>query len=228
MNTCPHCGYLMPETWVTCRRCQSPVPARVPEPALSVPAGAGFPPAAPAPSAPPAAPAWAPPPEPDVTIRTLDAPVWWQDPRLALVLTGLGFVCILAAAFALPWMEFGGFVRASLSYRDAQEFLSARDSFTRLALDLGPIILVADMLLVGWRLAATGRIGHEAIAAPAGLVLLVLYVANQIQGMAVGFNGTGTDGVFGIHASIGRGPWLALFGCVCLIAGGVLGPRARA
>ena len=47
MNTCPHCGYLMPETWVTCRRCQSPVPARVPEPALSVPAGAGFPPARP-------------------------------------------------------------------------------------------------------------------------------------------------------------------------------------
>ena len=228
MNTCPHCGYLMPETWVTCRRCQSPVPARVPEPALSVPAGAGFPPAAPAQPAPPAAPAWAPPPEPDVTIRTLTAPVWWQDPRLALVLTGVGFVCILAAAFALPWMEFGGFVRASLSYRDAQEFLSARDSFTRLALDLGPIILVADMLLVGWRLAATGRIGHEAIAAPAGIVLLVLYVVNQIQGMAVGFNGTGTDGVFGIHASIGRGPWLALFGCVCLIAGGVLGPRARA
>ena len=81
---------------------------------------------------------------------------------------------------------------------------------------------------VGWRLAATGRIGHEAIAAPAGLVLLVLYIANQIQGMAVGINGTGTDGVFGIHASIGSGPWLALFGCACLIAGGVLGPRARA
>ncbi len=221
MNTCSHCGYLMPESWATCRRCQSPVPVRVPEPALSAPAGADFSPA------PPAAPAWAPPQDADVTIHTLDVPVWWQDPRFALALTGLGFVCILAAAFALPWMEFGGFVRASLSYRDAQEFLSARDSFTRLALDLGPIILLADMLLVGWRLATTGRIGHEAIAAPAGLVLLVLYVANQIQGMAVGINGTGTDGVFGIHASIGSGPWLALFGCGCLIGGGVFGPRAR-
>jgi hypothetical protein len=225
MHTCPHCGYQMPESWATCRRCQSPVPARVPEPALSVPAAGGYSPAGADVAG--AAPAWAPAHAPDVTIRTLAAPAWWQDPRLALALTGFGFVCILVAAFALPWMEFGGFLRASLSYRDAQEFLSARDSFTRLALDLGPIILLADMLLVGWRLATSGRIGHEATAAPAGLALLVLYVANQIQGMAVGINGTGTDGVFGIHASIGSGPWLALFGCGCLISGGVLGPRAR-
>jgi hypothetical protein len=226
MNTCPHCGYLMPESWMTCRRCQSPVPARVPEPALSVPDGSDYGATASL-AAPPAAPVWTPPAEPDVAIRTIAAPAWWQDPRPARVLTGVGFVCILAAAFALPWMEFGGFVRASLSYRDTQDFLSARDSFTRLALDLGPLILLADMLFVGWRLASTGRIGREAIAAPAGLTLLVLYVANQIQGMAVGINGTGSDGVFGIHASIGSGPWLSLFGCACLIAGGVLGPSAH-
>src|SRR5437763_787368 len=50
---------------------------------------------------------WSPADNSDVVINTSPAMDWWRHPATSLVATGLGFVLVLAAAFALPWMRVG-------------------------------------------------------------------------------------------------------------------------
>jgi hypothetical protein len=78
-------------------------------------------------------------------------------------------------------------------------------------------------VLVGWQLAARGRIGMEAAAAPIGLACLDLYVAAQIHGFAGTVNGDRGASAFGIRAGVGIGPWVCLLGCACLIVGALTG-----
>jgi hypothetical protein len=239
MLNCRQCGYLVPESWVTCRRCHAPLGTPVPAngaPAL-VPATPFAAPATPipAPATPFAAPA-SPPLTDDFTTAplrthaTVSAPPareWWRDRNVALALTGVGFVCILVSAFALPWMRFGGLAHVNLSYNQTRDALAHKDSFTHFALDLGAFLVLVDLLVIGWRLASTGRIGREAIAAPIGIAVLVLYVADQIRGLAGQFNDLGLPAAFDMHAHVGSGPFVCLLGCALLVAGGVLGPNAN-
>lgn len=143
---------------------------------------------------------------------------------MSLIATGAGFVLVLAAAFALPWMRIGSSgVHFELSYKQMQDVLSARDFFSRMALDLGPLILVADLLVVGWSLAARGRIGVEAVTAPVGVACLTLYVTFQIHGYVGNVNNSDFGTAFGLHASTGWGPWVCLLGCACLVVGALTG-----
>jgi hypothetical protein len=159
-----------------------------------------------------------------VKITTIATRAWWQEPSVSLIATGAGFVLVLAAAFALPWMHIGNtIVHFELSYKQMQDALSARDLFSRIALDLGPIILVADLLVVGWSLAARGRIGIEAVTAPIGLACLTLYVTIQIHGYVGTVNNSELGAALGLHASTGWGPWICLLGCACLILGALTG-----
>lgn len=218
MVQCPGCGYLIPEAWSACKRCGAPVSRDVPAPAY-VPAPDPFEYTAPT--------RWSPADNSDVVINTSPAMDWWRHPATSLVATGLGFVLVLAAAFALPWMRVGaGIFHVDLSYKQMQDLLSSNDFFSRLALDLGPLILLADLVLVGWQLAARGRIGMEAVVAPIGLACLVLYVALQIHGFAGTVNNDLDATALGVHAGVGWGPWVCLLGCACLAVGACTGsPR---
>jgi hypothetical protein len=161
-----------------------------------------------------------------LTTRPTD---WWRRPSASLLATAAGFVLVLIAVFALPWMRVGGgFIRFELSYKQMQDLLSATDSFSRLALDLGPLILLADLIMVGLSLTTRGSVGREALAAPIGLACLVLYVMAQIYA----FGGTPNDdagaSVLGLHTGTGWGPWVCLLGCACLVAGAIAGRDRRA
>ena len=116
-----------------------------------------------------------------------------------------------------------GIFRLELSYKQMQDLLSGRDVFSRVALDLGPLILLSDLILVGWSLAARGRIGIEAVTAPIGLACLDLYVTAQIHGFAGNVNSDVGATAFGLHAGTGRGPWVSLLGCACLVVGALTG-----
>jgi hypothetical protein len=167
---------------------------------------------------------WAPPDDVMVKITTVAARAWWREPSMSLVATAAGFVLVLAAAFALPWMHIGNtIVHFDLSYKQMQDALSARDLFSRMALDLGPLIVVVDLLVVGWSLAARGRIGIEAVTAPIGLACLTMYVTFQIHGYIGTVNSSDLGTTFGLHASTGWGPWICLLGCACLIVGALTG-----
>src|SRR5262249_43997996 len=91
-------------------------------------------------------------------------------------------------------------------------------------LDLGPLILIADLIVVGRSLARRGSIGIEALAAPIGLAFLVLYVTAQMHALA-GNGSPASAGVLGVHVGTGWGPWVCLLGCVCLAVGAVTGSR---
>ena len=213
MVKCPRCGYLIPEAWSTCKRCDATASVRTE-------AADPFAYAAPA--------RWSPADE-AVTVRITTAPTddWWRQPATSLVATAAGFVLVLAAAFALPWMRIGGgFFHLELSYKQMQDLLSARDFFSRVALDLGPLILLADLVWVGWSLAARGRIGIEAVTAPIGLACLDLYVSAQIHGFAGNVNSDAGAAAFGLHAGTGWGPWVCLLGCACLVVGAITGSRS--
>jgi hypothetical protein len=218
MVQCPHCGYLIPETWTSCKRCGAPTFAPAPAPTAQP---------APDPHAYSSPARWSPPEHPPVVIKEAPPVDWWRQPATSLFATGLGFVLVLAAAFALPWMRIGvGIFHVELSYKQMQDLLSSNDFFSRVALDLGPLILLADLILVGWQLASRGRIGMEALAAPIGLVVLDLYVAMQIHGFAGNINGELTGTGFGVQAGVAWGPWVCLLGCACLAVGAVTGsPR---
>ena len=211
MVQCPGCGYLIPEAWSTCKRCDttSSVRADGPDPfAYSSPVR------------------WSPSDEAvTVKITTTSTEDWWRrSPEMSLVATAVGFVLVLAAAFALPWMRVGGGIfHLELSYKQMQDLLSARDLFSRAALDLGPLIVLTDLILVGWSLAARGRIGIEAVTAPIGLACLDGYVAAEIHGFVGNVNSDAGATAFGFHASTGWGPWVCLLGCACLVVGAVTG-----
>jgi hypothetical protein len=210
MVQCPRCGYLIPETWSTCKQCGTPVASRAGAPdelAYATPAR------------------WSPSEEP-VRITTAPSDDWWRKPSISLLATAAGFVLVLTAVFALPWMRIsGGFFHMDLSYKQMQDLVSSMDLFSRVALDLGPMILVADLIVVGRSLALRGRIGGEAIAAPIGLGCLVLYVTAEIHGFAGNVNDAGAS-FFGVHAGTGSGPWVCLLGCACLVVGAVAGSRS--
>ena len=214
MVHCPGCGYLIPEAWTTCKRCDTPASVRTD--------GAD-------PFAYVAPLRWSPADE-AVTVKITTAPTedWWRrPPEMSLVATAAGFVLVLAAAFALPWMHVGGgILHLDLSYKQMQDALSARDFFSRAALDLGPVILLADLILVGWSLAARGRIGIEAVTAPIGLAFLDLYVTAEIHGFVGNVNSDAGATAFGFHAGTGWGTWVCLLGCGCLVVGALIGWRS--
>jgi hypothetical protein len=247
MKTCSSCGVGTSEAAVKCRSCgawlvATAAPGTIP--ASDVPTDAPpsvaphkpdiaasrssdvFVPPAPA-STPPLvqSPPWAMSPDADaVKITTVGTPEWWRQPSVSLIATGAGFALVLAAAFALSWMRIGNnIVHLDLSYKQMQDALTARDVFSRMALDLGPLILIADLFVVGWGLATRGRIGIEAATAPAGLACLTLYVTFQIRGYVGTVNNSDLGSIFGLHASTGWGPWVCLLGCACLVVGALTG-----
>jgi hypothetical protein len=215
MKQCPSCGYLIPQTWSTCKRCAAP--ASAPETA-----GDKDPFAYSAPAR------WS-PDEHAVSVRLTAPEMWWRRPAMSLGATAVGFVLVLASAFALPWMHVGGgFVHFDLTYKQMQDLLSSTDFFSRVALDLGPVILLADLLVVGWSLATRGRIGAEGVAAPIGLACLVLYVSMQIHSFGGTVNNDAFASALGLHAGTGPGPWVCLLGCACLVVGALTGASATA
>lgn len=214
MVQCPGCGYLIPEAWTTCKRCDT---------TASVRTDAADPFAYNSPVR------WSPADEAvTVKVTTSLTEDWWRRPaEISLVATAAGFVLVLAATFALPWMHVGGGIfHLGLSYKQMQDFLSARDFFSRAALDLGPLILLGDLILVGWSLAARGRIGIEAASAPIGLACLDLYVTAEIHGFVGNVNGDAGATALGFHAGTGWGPWVCLLGCACLVVGALTGWRS--
>jgi hypothetical protein len=158
-------------------------------------------------------------------VTTAGAVQWWR-PSISLYATAAGFVLVLVAVLSLPWMHVGAvFFDIRLSYKQMQDLLSGTDFFSRVALDLGPLVFVADLIVVGRGLAVRGRIGIEALAAPIGLACLVLYVTAEIHGFSGAVNGAA---VVGVHAGSGSGPWVCLLGCACLAVGAVAGSRQAA
>jgi hypothetical protein len=204
MVRCPRCGYLIPEAWSSCRGCGAPLsaPTDPSDQRISTPAQ------------------WS-PPSAGVPVAVTMAAAEWRRPSVSLIATAAGFVLVLMAVFALPWMRVGGgFFHIELSYKQMQDLLSGTDFFSRVALDLGPVILLADLIVVGRCLATRGRVGVEALAAPIGLACLVLYVTAEIHSFSGAVNG---DAVFGVRAGTGSGPWVCILGCACLVVGALAG-----
>lgn len=217
MRNCAECGYLCPESWDACLRCHAPLAV-----ASTTPAPMPFV----APSS-----MFAGPVQEPVPFVPMEAQPFWRQPAVPLVATALGFLLVLLSAISLPWMRVGGFFHAELSFREVSDVLSSRNAFSRLALDIGPLLLLADLVVVGWRVGTAGRIGREAAWAPIGIACLVLDVANEIHGLSVGVkemaNLGDTGGLFAIDAAVGPGPWICLLGCSLLVAGAFLGPAAQ-
>jgi hypothetical protein len=208
MQQCPTCGYFLPDAWTTCKRCET---------ATSRSSDAASPYGYSSPTQ------WSPTQHTATVTITTTTPSWRQ-PSTSLITTAVGFVLVLAAVFALPWMHIGtNIIHFDLSYKQMQDALSASDFFSRVALDLGPLILVGDLIVVGWSLATRGKIGTEAIAAPIGLAFLTLYVTFRIHSYVGTMNNSDIGTAIGLHANTGTGPWICLLGCACLILGAITG-----